>query len=64
MQPNQQPTALKLSLSVEEAAEATSLSRATIYRRIQDRSLSTVRVGGRRLIPLASLEAMLRPEAA
>lgn len=61
---NREASSGKLALSIAQAVEATSLARSTLYRRIGDGSLATVRVGGRRLIPMASLEALLKVEAA
>jgi excisionase family DNA binding protein len=45
-----------LFLSVISTARALGVSRATVHRRIADRTLRSRRVGGRRLIPIAALE--------
>jgi excisionase family DNA binding protein len=47
------------ALSIEEAADACGLSRATLYRLLKDGKLTTVKVGARRLVPLVSLDALL-----
>lgn len=54
----------KLSCSLSEAKFMTSLSRATLYRMIAAGTLKTVKVGGRRLVPMAELEKLCGPEAA
>ncbi|WP_125772980.1 helix-turn-helix domain-containing protein [Antribacter gilvus] len=40
---------------VEEAAEALRISRATIYELIRSGNLRTVKLGGRRLVPVAAV---------
>ena len=52
----------RLSYSIDEAATLTGLSRATLYRRVADGQLKTVRRGRRRLVPAKQLENFLRPE--
>jgi excisionase family DNA binding protein len=54
----------KLAFRVDEAVFSGGISRSGIYRAIKDGRLHTVKVGGRRLIPRASLEAFLAGEAA
>jgi excisionase family DNA binding protein len=49
----------RLALTVDEAAASLGLSRPTIWRMIQRRKLQSVKVGGRRLIPVAALRALL-----
>jgi excisionase family DNA binding protein len=49
----------RLVYSIQEAAQATGLSRATLYRLISDGRLKTVKVGARRLVPVAALTALL-----
>jgi excisionase family DNA binding protein len=49
----------RLVYSIREAAQATGLSRATLYRLISDGRLKTVKVGARRLVPVAALTALL-----
>lgn len=47
------------ALSIGEAAATSNLSRATIYRLIKDGRLATAKIGARRLVPLANLDALL-----
>jgi|HubBroStandDraft_5_1064220.scaffolds.fasta_scaffold784417_1 excisionase family DNA binding protein len=47
------------ALSIEEAAKACGLSRATLYRLLNDGKLTTVKVGARRLVPIAAIDALL-----
>jgi excisionase family DNA binding protein len=47
------------ALSIKEAAEACNLSRATVYRLIADGKLATLKVGSRRLVPVASIDTLL-----
>jgi excisionase family DNA binding protein len=49
----------RFALSVEEAAQALGLSRATIYRLIRDNRLATLKVRSRRIIPIAAIDAIL-----
>lgn len=49
----------KLAFSINEAVAATSLGRSTLYRHINAGTLATVKVGGRRLIPLAAIQALM-----
>jgi len=44
---------------VNEAAAAYRLSRSTLYKLIATGKLRTVKVGGRRLIPVDAMEALL-----
>jgi excisionase family DNA binding protein len=53
----------RLVYSIQEAAQACGLSRATIYRLIAAGNLRTVKVGARRLIPVDSIETLLREGA-
>jgi excisionase family DNA binding protein len=46
-------------LSVQETADALDLSKASVYRAINSGRLGSVRVGARRLIPVAALDALL-----
>lgn len=50
--------------SIAEAAVRSSLSVPTLYRRIADGSLRSVKNGGRRLIPHDALKALILGEAA
>jgi excisionase family DNA binding protein len=47
--------------TVKAAQQLLMLSRSTIYKLIKSRTLSSVKVGGRRLIPHDALEALIRP---
>jgi excisionase family DNA binding protein len=47
------------ALSVCEAARAVGISRATIYRLVQQKRLATVKIGSRRLVPVAEIDALL-----
>lgn len=53
-----------IAYSIAEAARRSSLSPATIYRRIADGSVRSVKNGGRRLIPHDALKALILGEAA
>jgi len=45
----------KILLTIEDAAEALSVSRATLYRLMTRRDLFSVKVGGARRIPMKAL---------
>jgi excisionase family DNA binding protein len=45
--------------SIRETERAVNLSRATIYRLIAAGKLTTVKVGARRLVPIAAIDALL-----
>jgi excisionase family DNA binding protein len=51
------------ALSIIETAQACSLSRATLYRLIAAGKLATIKVGSRRLVPIAALDTLLREGA-
>ena len=53
----------KLAYSIAEAVEASSLGRTTIYSHIAAGRLRAVRIGGRTIIPAASLRALIEGEA-
>ena len=53
-----------LALSVEDAARATSLGRTKLFELIRAREIEAVKVGGRTLVPVASLKAFLAKKAA
>ena len=55
----ERPTFERRALSIVEAAEACGLSRATLYRLLNDGKLETVKVGARRLIRPEALDALL-----
>lgn len=52
----------KMTCSIADATVALGVSRATIYNWMADGKLETVKVGGRRLIPIASLNKLVQPE--
>jgi excisionase family DNA binding protein len=47
------------ALSIRETAEVLNLSRASVYRAINTGRLGAVRVGARRLVPIAAIDALL-----
>jgi excisionase family DNA binding protein len=47
------------AFSIRETERAVNLSRATIYRLIAAGKLKTVKVGARRLVPVAAIDALL-----
>lgn len=49
----------KLAYTVKEAASATGVSPATIWRALQDGKLEKIKWGGRTLIPADSLSSLL-----
>lgn len=49
----------RLALSIREAEHASGLSRATLYRLIASGKLMTLKIGARRLVTVAALEALL-----
>jgi excisionase family DNA binding protein len=56
----QEPASVeRRALSIEEAAKACGLSRATLYRLLSDGKLTTIKVGARRLVPVVALDALI-----
>jgi excisionase family DNA binding protein len=53
------PNNSKLTYSIKEACEVSSLGRTTIYAHIKAGRLPCVKVGGRTLIPAAALEGLV-----
>lgn len=53
----------KLVYTIREACRVSTLGRATIYNHINAGRLRVVRVGGRTLIPVESLHALISGEA-
>jgi excisionase family DNA binding protein len=51
------------ALSMRETAHACGLSRATLYRLLKNGKLSTIKIGSRRLVPVASIDALLNGRA-
>ena len=47
------------AFSIRETERATNLSRATLYRLVASGKLKTVKVGGRRLVLVTSIDALL-----
>jgi excisionase family DNA binding protein len=45
--------------SIKETCRQTSLSRATVYEKIKQGELETVKVGGRRLVKVASVRRLV-----
>jgi excisionase family DNA binding protein len=58
MSTNHQPQERR-ALSIREAAQACGLSRATIYRLIEQKKLATLKVGSRRLVRPEAIDALL-----
>jgi excisionase family DNA binding protein len=54
------PPALGRSVSLDQAARLLNVSRRTIYNRIKDGQLATVRAGGSQRVLVASLQALAR----
>jgi excisionase family DNA binding protein len=53
------PEEKRRALSIRETARTTGLSRATLYRLLNDGRLTTVKIGARRLVPVRALDALL-----
>ena len=47
------------ALSIQEAARACGLSRATLYRLIADGKLATLKIGARRLVTVGAIDDLL-----
>jgi excisionase family DNA binding protein len=47
------------ALSIREAARTCGISRATVYRLIADSKLATLKIGARRLVTIAAIDALL-----
>ena len=54
----------KMAFRIDEAVFASGISRSGLYRAIDEKRLESVKIGGRRLIPHAALEAFLAGELA
>lgn len=52
------------AVSVDDAGHMIGVSRRTVYQLITDGALASRKIGRRRLILVASIEALLRGEAA
>lgn len=57
--PNNIDVPERRALSVQEAARALGISRASLYRLVQQKRLATVKIGSRRLVPVTSLDNLL-----
>lgn len=53
----------KLSYSIREACQATSLGRTSIFAHIAAGRLRVVRIGGRTIIPAEALHALISGDA-
>lgn len=53
----------RLTYSIREVCELSSLSRSSIYNHISAHRLKVVRIGGRTLVPADALDAFLKGEA-
>jgi excisionase family DNA binding protein len=51
------------AFSIVEAARLCGLSRATLYRLIASGKLKTIKIGARRVVPAAAIDALLREGA-
>ena len=47
------------ALSIKETADTLGLSRSTAYRLIAEGKLATLKIGGRRLVPVAAIDVLL-----
>jgi excisionase family DNA binding protein len=47
------------AVSIIGAAHICGLSRATVYRLIAQKKLKTLKIGGRRLVPIAAIDDLL-----
>lgn len=57
------PPAVRLALSIREAAEVTGLGYTTLRKVVREGQLPTVRVGRRRLVRFEDLESWLAGQA-
>ena len=62
--PNNFHISERRALSVMETARAVGLSRATIYRLIDQNQLATVKIGSRRLVLVSAIDNLLEKAAA
>ena len=47
------------AVSILEAVHICGLSRATLYKLISQKKLKTLKIGGRRLVPIAAIDDLL-----
>lgn len=57
--PKPLPTPLPLLLSIEQAAQALGMARSTTYLLVQDDTLKSVVLAGRRMVPAAALTELV-----
>jgi excisionase family DNA binding protein len=57
--PDPRRQSMKITGSINEAVDATGLSRSTLYQKIREGRLETIKFGGRTLVKWDSLKAML-----
>jgi excisionase family DNA binding protein len=50
---------MRRAVSIVETAHMCGLSRATVYRLIAQKKLMTIKIGARRLVPVAAIDALL-----
>lgn len=53
----------KLAISLDMAAQKLSVSRSAIYRLINAKQLRSVHIGGRHMIPIEALHALVQEAA-
>jgi excisionase family DNA binding protein len=56
---NNTSTLQRRALSVQETARVVGVSRATVYRWIEQKRLATLKIGARRLVPVTAIDALL-----
>jgi excisionase family DNA binding protein len=59
---NNSPTTSRRALTLYDFCDFYSIGRSTAYSMIKTGKLPSIRVGGRRLIPVDAAEALLKPE--
>jgi excisionase family DNA binding protein len=59
-EPNSDSTAVPTMLTIQEACAALRVSKWTIYQLIRSRQLATIKIGSRRVVPLAAIQALLK----
>lgn len=58
-EPNSDSTAVPTMLTIQEACTALRVSKWTIYQLIRSRQLATIKIGSRRVVPLAAIQALI-----
>lgn len=59
MHPDEPQTETRYALSIEEACRSAGIGRTLIYQEIKAKRLATLKIGRRRLVPVAALRAWL-----